>query len=90
MQSSISLMSSHGGEKGRWLMERIKFGSSLKFLPGRISRSLVEGDGLDEVRKKDRVGVRAPRLALVSFWFLFETTCVRVTDYSYQYLAYAT
>lgn len=65
LQSSISLMSS-GSEKERWLMERIKFGSSLKFVPGRISRRLVEGDGLDELRKKDRVGVRAPRLALVS------------------------
>ncbi|CAK9313391.1 unnamed protein product [Citrullus colocynthis] len=64
LQSSISLMSS-GSEKERWLMERIKFGSSLKFVPGRISRRLVEGDGLDELRKKDRVGVRAPRLALI-------------------------
>ncbi|XP_022133864.1 uncharacterized protein LOC111006310 isoform X2 [Momordica charantia] len=65
LQSSVTLMSSHGSEKGRWLMERIKFGSSLKFVPGRISRRLVEGDGLDEARKKDRVGVRAPRLALI-------------------------
>lgn len=65
LQSSISLMSS-GSEKERWLMERIKFGSSLKFVPGRISRRLVEGDGLDELRKMDRIGVRAPRLALVS------------------------
>ncbi|KAG6602279.1 uncharacterized protein LOC111459418 isoform X1 [Cucurbita moschata] len=65
LQSSISLMSSPGSERGRWLMERIKFGSSLKFFPGRISRRLVEGVGLDEVRKKDRVGVRAPRLALI-------------------------
>ncbi|KAA0057129.1 hypothetical protein IC582_005752 [Cucumis melo] len=65
LQSSISLLSSHGSQRERWLMERIKFGSSLKFVPGRISRRLVEGDGLEEVRKKDRVGVRAPRLALI-------------------------
>ncbi|XP_023550213.1 uncharacterized protein LOC111808462 isoform X1 [Cucurbita pepo subsp. pepo] len=65
LQNSISLTSRSGSEKERWLMERIKFGSSLKFVPGRISRRLVEGDGLDEVRKEDRHGVRAPRLALI-------------------------
>ena len=97
LQNSISLTSRSGSEKERWLMERIKFGSSLKFVPGRISRRLVEGDGLDEVRKEDRHGVRAPRLALVSssrvfvlFFHLFilEITCVQVTDC--QCLAYAT
>lgn len=62
-------------------MERIKFGSSLKFVPGRISKRLVEGDGLEEVRKKDRVGVRAPRLALVSSYSFFFIIIISILNY---------
>ena len=73
MQSSITAMLFRQGERGwrRSVREGIRFGSSLKFMPVGISRRLAEGGGLDRMRSTDRIGVRGPRLALVSDFFFF-------------------
>lgn len=34
-------------------------------MPGRVSKRVVEGDGLDRARNEARIGVRPPRLALI-------------------------
>ena len=47
--------------------EGLRISSLLKFLPPRVSRS----DGLDSLRSELRIGVRAPKLALVSLFFSF-------------------
>ncbi|KAB2595059.1 hypothetical protein D8674_030509 [Pyrus ussuriensis x Pyrus communis] len=60
----MTLAFRQGSEKGRLLREGLKFGSTLRFVPGRVSRRFVEGDGLDRARKEARIGVRPPRLAL--------------------------
>lgn len=74
LQSSITSVFRQGSERGRLLREGLKFGSTLRFVPGRISRRIMEGDGLDRIRNQARIGVRPPRLALVSvtkFGFCF-------------------
>lgn len=74
LQSSITSVFRQGSEKGRLLREGLKFGSTLRFVPGRVSRRIMEGGGLDRVRNQARIGVRPPRLALVSvtkFGFCF-------------------
>lgn len=62
LQSSITSVFSKSGDRGRSLRDGLRFGSTLKFVPARVSR----GDGLDLLRSEPRIGVRAPRLALVS------------------------
>jgi hypothetical protein len=62
LQSSITLVFRQGGDRGRSLREGLRFGSTLKFVPARVSWR----DGLDSLRSEPRIGVRAPRLALVS------------------------
>lgn len=66
LQSSIASVFRQGSEKGRLLREGWKFGSTLRFVPGRVSWRIMEGGGLDRVRNQARIGVRPPRLALVS------------------------
>lgn len=66
MQSSITSVFRQRSEHGRNLREGLKFGSTLKFVPGRVSQRFLSGDGLDRVRSQPRIGVRAPRIALVS------------------------
>lgn len=66
LQSSMTLVFRQGSERGRLLREGLKFGSAFRFVPGRVSKRFVEGDGLDRVRMEARIGVRPPRLALVS------------------------
>lgn len=73
MQSSITAMLFRQGRERAWrrsVREGMMFGISLKFMPAGISRRLAEGGGLDRVRSTDRIGVRGPRLALVSDFFL--------------------
>ncbi|XP_057735164.1 uncharacterized protein LOC130950629 [Arachis stenosperma] len=65
MQNSITSVFRQRGERGRHLREGLKFGSTLKFVPGRLSQRFLAGDGLDRVRSQPRVGVRAPRVALI-------------------------
>ncbi|KAJ7974974.1 Glycosyl transferase, family 1 [Quillaja saponaria] len=65
LQSSITSVFRQGSERGRLFRQGLKFGSNLKFVPGRISRRFLLGDGLDRVRLQTRIGVRAPRLALI-------------------------
>lgn len=67
LQSSITSVFRQGNERVRHFRKGLKFGSTLKFVPGRVSRSFVLRDGLDRVRSQPRIGVRGPRLALVSF-----------------------
>lgn len=68
LQSSITWQgNAKGGRQGR---SRIGFGSRLRYVPGGIARELIEGEGLDSLRSAVRIGVRPPRLALVSFFFL--------------------
>jgi hypothetical protein len=62
LQSSITSVFRQSGDRGRSLRDGLRFGSTLKFVPARVSRS----DGLDSLRLEPRIGVRAPRLALVS------------------------
>lgn len=66
MQSSITSVFRQGSDRGRLLPKNLKFGSTLKFVPGKVSKRFVLGDGLDRVRSQPRIGVRPPRLALVS------------------------
>ncbi|XP_059458280.1 uncharacterized protein LOC132187862 [Corylus avellana] len=61
LQSSITSVFSKSGDRGRSLRDGLRFGSTLKFVPARVSR----GDGLDLLRSEPRIGVRAPRLALI-------------------------
>ncbi|XP_048442431.1 uncharacterized protein LOC125478331, partial [Pyrus x bretschneideri] len=65
LQSSMTLAFRQGSERGRLPRKGLKFGSTLRFVPGRVSRRFVEGDGLDRARKEARIGVRPPRLALI-------------------------
>ncbi|KAL5800388.1 hypothetical protein ACOSQ4_033272 [Xanthoceras sorbifolium] len=57
MQSSIA--SVFGSEK-RMVRERLRFGSSLRF----VQRQVL-GDGLDRERSKPRIGLRPPRIGLI-------------------------
>lgn len=63
LQSSITAVFRQGSDRGgrRSNREGLRIGSTLKFLPPRVSRS----DGLDSLRSEPRIGVRAPRLALI-------------------------
>ncbi|XP_061363796.1 uncharacterized protein LOC133307319 isoform X2 [Gastrolobium bilobum] len=65
MQSSITSVFRQRTERGRYLPEKLKFGSTLKFVPGKFSQRFLSGDGLDRVRSQPRIGVRAPRIALI-------------------------
>ncbi|XP_057423671.1 uncharacterized protein LOC130717458 [Lotus japonicus] len=65
MQSSITSVFRQRTERGRHLREGLKLGSALKFVPGRVSQRFLSGDGLDRVRSQPRIGVRAPRIALI-------------------------
>ncbi|KAK7268471.1 hypothetical protein RIF29_21170 [Crotalaria pallida] len=64
MQSSIASVWQRS-EHGRNLRDGLKFGSTLRFVPGRVSQRFLAGDGLDRVRSQPRIGVRAPRIALI-------------------------
>lgn len=61
LPSSIPPVFRQGSERVRLIKEGLRFGSTLKFLPPRVSRS----DGLDSLRSEPRIGVRSPRLALI-------------------------
>ncbi|XP_021890554.1 uncharacterized protein LOC110809134 [Carica papaya] len=65
LQSSITSVFGQGNERGRSVRDDLRFGSTLKFVPGRVARRLMEGNGLDRLRTTVRIGVRAPRLALI-------------------------
>ncbi|KAH7537030.1 hypothetical protein FEM48_Zijuj03G0049100 [Ziziphus jujuba var. spinosa] len=65
LQSSITLVFRQGSERGRLFRYGLKFGSTLRFVPGRISRRIMEGGGVDRFRNQARIGVRPPRLALI-------------------------
>lgn len=66
MQSSITSVFRQSNDRSRYFREGLKFGSTLKFVPGRVSQRFLSGDGLDRLRSQPRIGVRAPRIALVS------------------------
>ncbi|KAG2723391.1 hypothetical protein I3760_02G169000 [Carya illinoinensis] len=61
LQSSMTSVFRQGSERGRSLREGLRFGSTLKFVPAVVSRR----DGLDSLRSEPRIGIRAPRLALI-------------------------
>ncbi|KAJ7970514.1 Glycosyl transferase, family 1 [Quillaja saponaria] len=65
LQSSITSVFRQGSERGRLHRPGLKFGSTLKFVPGRNSQRFLLGNGLDQMRSQPRIGVRAPRLALI-------------------------
>ncbi|KAK7343931.1 hypothetical protein VNO77_13063 [Canavalia gladiata] len=65
MQSSIASVFRQRPERGRYLRDGLKFGTTLKFVPGRFSHRFLSGDGLDRVRSQPSIGVRAPRIALI-------------------------
>ncbi|CDY14153.1 BnaC02g02700D [Brassica napus] len=45
---------------------RIGLGSALKYVPGRVAKKLIEGEGIHSLRSEVRIGVRPPRLALLN------------------------
>lgn len=68
LQSSImsALRQGAGSERGRWrwhVRDDLKLGTSLEFKP---SRRFEFGNGLDRLRRQPRIGVRLPRIGLVS------------------------
>ncbi|KAJ4837388.1 hypothetical protein Tsubulata_029285 [Turnera subulata] len=64
--SSSRSGSEHEHRHKRSVREGLRFGATLKFVPGEGSRRLAEGRGLDHLRTQaGRVGLRAPRLALI-------------------------
>ncbi|GAV64719.1 Glycos_transf_1 domain-containing protein [Cephalotus follicularis] len=71
LQTSItSMVFMRGGGGGterreRSLIQGLRLGSALRFVPSRKLRTVVEGDGLNGVRSNARIGVRPPRLALI-------------------------
>jgi len=71
LQSSITGMAMFGRgwiDHRRPIKEDLKSGAMLKFVPVLKSRLPLEGHGLDHVRLlANRVGLRPPRLAVVSF-----------------------
>ncbi|KAL5139311.1 hypothetical protein HKD37_10G029266 [Glycine soja] len=65
MQSSITSVFRQRAERASYIRGGIRFGSALRFVPGKISQRFLSGDGLDPVRSQPRIGVRAPRIALI-------------------------
>ncbi|XP_006606297.1 uncharacterized protein [Glycine max] len=65
LQSSITSVFRQSADSARYISGGIRFGSALRFVPGRISQRFLSGDGLDPVRSQPRIGVRAPRIALI-------------------------
>lgn len=66
LQSSITSVFRQRNEHSLNLRQGLKFGSTLKFVPGKVSQKFLSGDGLDRLRSLPRIAVRAPRIALVS------------------------
>lgn len=67
LQTSIMSVFRQGNERGRYVREGLKFGSSLEFVPWRFRRRFeLTGGGIDRLRSLPRVGIRRPKLALVS------------------------
>jgi hypothetical protein len=83
LQSSITGMvvfSKGWIDPRRSIREGLKSGTTLKFVPGLRSRLLLEGHGLDHARVlANRVGLRPPRLAVVSF---------RLSNFSFSFQIY--
>ncbi|XP_054779511.1 uncharacterized protein LOC129287341 isoform X2 [Prosopis cineraria] len=65
LQSSIMSVLRQASDRGRLSRPNMTFGTTLKFVPGRVSRRFMLGDGLDRERLQPRIGVRAARLALI-------------------------
>ncbi|KAI5399483.1 uncharacterized protein LOC127091508 [Lathyrus oleraceus] len=65
LQSSITSVFRQRNEHSLNLRQGLKFGSTLKFVPGKVSQKFLSGDGLDRLRSLPRIAVRAPRIALV-------------------------
>ncbi|XP_020222304.1 uncharacterized protein LOC109804837 isoform X2 [Cajanus cajan] len=65
MQSSITSVFRQRAERGRYLRQGLRFGTALRFVPGRLSKRLLSGDGLDRLRSQPRAAVRAPRIAII-------------------------
>lgn len=82
VMSSLLLQNSitwQGNVKGGQVRSQIGLGSTLKYVPGGIARTLIEGKGLDPLRSAVRIGVRPPRLALVSSFIAFFNICMKET-----------
>lgn len=73
LQTSIMSVFGQGNERGRLVREGLKFGSSLEFVPWRIRRRFELGGGLNQLRSQPRIGIRPPKLALVSLFYLFSS-----------------
>ncbi|XP_027364871.1 uncharacterized protein LOC113871967 isoform X2 [Abrus precatorius] len=65
MQNSITSVFRQRSERGRYLRQGLKFGTTLKFVPGKASQRFLSGHGLDRLRSQPRIGIRAPRIALI-------------------------
>ncbi|XP_071721823.1 uncharacterized protein [Rutidosis leptorrhynchoides] len=68
LQSSMisSVVFRQGPEKrGRSVMDGLRIGSTLRFVPGQRLKSITAGHGLDQLRSQPRIGIRKPRLAIV-------------------------
>ncbi|XP_052730628.1 uncharacterized protein LOC108321965 isoform X2 [Vigna angularis] len=65
MQNSITSVFRQRAERGRYRLEGLRFGTTLRFVPGRVSQGFLSGNGLDRIRSQPRLGVRPPRIALI-------------------------
>ncbi|XP_052725642.1 uncharacterized protein LOC128194321 isoform X2 [Vigna angularis] len=77
MQNSITFVFRQRAERGRYRLEGLRFGTTLRFVPGRVSQGFLSGNRLDRIRSQPRLGVRPPRITLILvmwFWVLFHFT----------------
>ncbi|BAT99896.1 hypothetical protein VIGAN_10143800 [Vigna angularis var. angularis] len=66
MQNSITFVFRQRAERGRYRLEGLRFGTTLRFVPGRVSQGFLSGNRLDRIRSQPRLGVRPPRITLGS------------------------
>ncbi|XP_027936083.1 uncharacterized protein LOC114191105 [Vigna unguiculata] len=65
MQNSITSVFRQRAERNRYRLEGLRFGTTLRFVPGRVSQGFLSGNGLDRIRSQPRPAVRPPRIALI-------------------------
>ncbi|XP_014514488.1 uncharacterized protein LOC106772541 isoform X2 [Vigna radiata var. radiata] len=65
MQNSITSVFRQRAERGRYRLGGLRFGTTLRFVPGRVSQGFLSGNGLDRIRSLPRLGLRPPRIALI-------------------------
>ncbi|KAF6134355.1 hypothetical protein GIB67_005747 [Kingdonia uniflora] len=65
LQSTMTSVFRQGRESGKALREGLKMGGSLRFVPVGLLRRFGNESGVGRLRLENRVGIRAPRLAII-------------------------